>query len=132
METSKTRNLMWHQLEKTKYPITQALLPVTVLIWGSNSEYWIGEVTSMAYTYVVKLMLLLTFCSSKSFKPIYSGFYYKKTGSLSCQKPATPVKPDMAFTLRVSNFIGIVELNSKVTINFLFINAVSRQIPTRN
>ena len=41
--------LKWKQ---RMYPITQGLLPVSVLVWGEKDNLWFGEITKMTYTYV--------------------------------------------------------------------------------
>ena len=59
MHTQAMENLRTHYspIEKWvlfKYPLTRAVLPIDVLVWGKDvGEYWIGQVTDMVYKYDV-------------------------------------------------------------------------------
>lgn len=49
-DTNPVCGTIWKQ---RMYPMTQGMLPVSVLVCGTDSEFRIGQVTSMAYTYLL-------------------------------------------------------------------------------
>ena len=47
--------------QKRRYPVTNALIPVDVMVWGEAEEFWLVRITEMKYfTYVVQDMLTTT------------------------------------------------------------------------
>ena len=34
---------------KFKYPITQGMLPLCVLLWGKDGAFWVGQILNISY-----------------------------------------------------------------------------------